>query len=295
MSEIIQQIAGNFGANEPVNGSWLQAIYESTIGGVGGGGATGPAGATGATGPQGPIGPTGPSGGGEGGDPFPQPAVVNNLTYGPGLRPGNSADQTGGRTAFGYLWLFPAGTYDTIAFHVRNGGTSSGRYVSMGIYNVDLTGYGYDGFPQIYHPKATNLIASVTVTDPTNALYEVTTAAPFTLTEKKLYYVLAYYNNGINSNNEGFALSGQFSANLLGMPSAHPGIFRMLSGFPLSYGPYSDPSGYQIGESHFGYAGFSSTTGLPEDLTGQTPIYQNAIAHIYGGKIFGMFIRGHVV
>lgn len=64
MSEIIQQIAGNFGANEPVNGSWLQAIYESTIGGVGGGGATGPAGATGATGPQGPIGPTGPSGGG---------------------------------------------------------------------------------------------------------------------------------------------------------------------------------------------------------------------------------------
>jgi hypothetical protein len=56
MSEIIQQISGNFGAYEPVNGSWLQAIYEATIGGLSGGGATG------ATGPEGPVGSTGPAG-----------------------------------------------------------------------------------------------------------------------------------------------------------------------------------------------------------------------------------------
>lgn len=55
----IQLVAGNFGASEPVNGSWIQAIYEVTKDGI--------SGATGAAGTSGSSGTSGTSGGGGGG------------------------------------------------------------------------------------------------------------------------------------------------------------------------------------------------------------------------------------
>lgn len=190
----IAATAENFGATGPSNGSWIQALYEATVGGIGGGatGATGPAGTSGTSGVSGTSGTSG--GGGGGGLVLPN---IQNGDYGLAwtfYQPSPSGPFAG----FAYRPVFinayvPAGTYNRFRTWVH---TAAAGDIYMGLYESDYT----KRLSNIYQP--TNLLASSGPIPATAGEKIVNLAAPITLSAG-VYAFATMYINPANTSWEG--------------------------------------------------------------------------------------------
>lgn len=188
----IQQINNNFGITQSINGSWIQSLYEATVGGA----LSGATGAAGTSGTSGVSGTSGTSGGGGGGFSLP---VLSNRDYGLAwsyYNPSPAGTYAGyGSKVIGFCAYVPAGTFNRFRTWVH---TPAAGDIYMGLYSIDVN--NLLGQPPMYKPV--DLLGTSGPIPATSGEKVVNLAAPITLSEG-YYFFATMYINSANTNWEG--------------------------------------------------------------------------------------------